>query len=83
MFGLGATASKAAVLQADPVLAATVGHDEKTGVSPATYRAPKELTQNTAAMQTAWPPKGVTWPVSPIVSTEQLGGTGPALAPVT
>ncbi|GGJ29483.1 hypothetical protein [Streptomyces brasiliensis] len=34
MFGLGATATTAAILQADPVLAATLGYDEKTGVSP-------------------------------------------------
>jgi len=53
MFGLGATASTAAILQADPVLAATLGYDEKTGVSPATYRAPKGLARNTAAKQTA------------------------------
>ncbi|WP_257042231.1 hypothetical protein [Streptomyces sp. TLI_55] len=53
MFGLGATASTAAMLQADPVLAATLGYDEKMGVSPATYRAPKGLAQNTAAKQTA------------------------------
>lgn len=53
MFGLGATASTAAILRADPVLAATLGYDEKTGVSPATYRAPKGLARNTAAKQTA------------------------------
>ncbi|MFC8712217.1 MULTISPECIES: amidohydrolase [unclassified Streptomyces] len=53
MFGLGATATTAALLQADPVLAATLGYDEKTGVSPVTYRAPKGLARNTAAKQTA------------------------------
>ncbi|MGW5780408.1 hypothetical protein [Streptomyces sp. NPDC003863] len=53
MFGLSATATTAAILQADPVLAATLGHDERTGVSPATYQAPKGLAQNTAAKQTA------------------------------
>jgi aminobenzoyl-glutamate utilization protein B len=53
MFGLSATATTAAVLQADPVLAATLGHDERTGVDPATYRAPTGLAKNTATKQTA------------------------------
>jgi amidohydrolase len=53
MFGLGATATTAAILQADPVLAATLGYDERTGVSPATYRAPTGLAKNSAAKQTA------------------------------
>ncbi|MGW7571560.1 peptidase dimerization domain-containing protein [Streptomyces tendae] len=53
MFGLGATATTAAILQADPVLAATLGYDEKTGVSPTAYRAPKGLAKNTPAKQTA------------------------------
>ena len=35
------------------MLAATLGYDEKTGVSPTTYKAPKDLAQNTAAKQTA------------------------------
>ncbi|WP_431953405.1 amidohydrolase [Actinacidiphila sp. bgisy167] len=53
MFGLGASATTAAVLQADPVLAATLGYDEKMGVSPATYRAPDGLAEDTAAKRTA------------------------------
>ncbi|MEU3855317.1 amidohydrolase [Streptomyces sp. NPDC029554] len=53
MFGLSATATTAAVLQADPVLAATLGHDEKAGISPTTYRAPRGLAKDTAAKRTA------------------------------
>jgi aminobenzoyl-glutamate utilization protein B len=53
MFGLSATATTGAVLQADPVLAATLGHDEKTGISPADYKAPKGLARNSDAKQTA------------------------------
>ncbi|MGW7541137.1 amidohydrolase [Streptomyces sp. NPDC054770] len=53
MFGLSATATTAAVLQADPVLAATLGYDERTGVSPADYRAPTGLAEDTEAKRTA------------------------------
>ncbi|SEE58430.1 aminobenzoyl-glutamate utilization protein B [Streptomyces sp. TLI_105] len=53
MFGLSATATTAAVFQADPVLAATLGHDERSGVSPATYKPPTGLARSTAAKQTA------------------------------
>ncbi|WP_121708990.1 peptidase dimerization domain-containing protein [Streptomyces sp. E5N91] len=53
MFGLGATATTTAILQADPVLAATLGYDEKTGVSPTSYTAPKGLAKTTAAKQQA------------------------------
>ncbi|MGW4600294.1 amidohydrolase [Streptomyces sp. NPDC004457] len=53
MFGLGATATTATLLKADPVLAATLGYDEKTGVSPATYEAPKGLARDSAAKRTA------------------------------
>ncbi|MEV7283185.1 amidohydrolase [Streptomyces sp. NPDC093252] len=53
MFGVSATASTAAVLQADPVLAATLGHDEKTGVYAAEYRAPTGLAGSTDAKRTA------------------------------
>ncbi|MFJ6659852.1 peptidase dimerization domain-containing protein [Streptomyces sp. NPDC091377] len=53
MFGVSATASTAAVLQADPVLAATLGHDEMTGVYAAEYRAPTGLAGNTDAKRTA------------------------------
>lgn len=53
MFGLSATATTAAILQADPVLAATLGHDERTGVSPATYQAPTGLAADTDAKKAA------------------------------
>ncbi|XVU21511.1 amidohydrolase [Actinoplanes sp. CA-054009] len=53
MFGLGAGATTAAVLAADPVLAATLGADELAGVDPATYRAPTGLAATTAAKTTA------------------------------
>ncbi|MEU3979292.1 amidohydrolase [Streptomyces sp. NPDC026672] len=53
MFGLSATATTAAILQADPVLAATLGYDERTGVSPATYQAPGGLAKDTPAKRTA------------------------------
>ncbi|HET6479043.1 MAG TPA: amidohydrolase [Actinoplanes sp.] len=53
MFGLGAGATTAAVLAADPVLAATLGYDEARGVDPATYRAPAGLARKTAAKSTA------------------------------
>ncbi|MEW2512931.1 amidohydrolase [Streptomyces sp. NPDC046870] len=53
MFGLGATATTATLLQADPVLAATLGYDERTGVSPATYKAPEGLARDSEAKRTA------------------------------
>ncbi|MFI8006980.1 amidohydrolase [Streptomyces sp. NPDC086010] len=53
MFGLGASATTAAVLQADPVLAATLGYDESTGVTAAGYRPPTGLARSTAAKKTA------------------------------
>ncbi|MFF4243538.1 amidohydrolase [Streptomyces sp. NPDC001822] len=53
MFGLGASATTAAVLQADPVLAATLGYDESTGVTAAGYRPPTGLARSTAAKRTA------------------------------
>lgn len=52
-FGLGATATTAAILQADPVLAATLGYDEKAGVLPATYSAPTGLAKDTPSKETA------------------------------
>ncbi|WP_327111225.1 amidohydrolase [Streptomyces sp. NBC_01341] len=53
MFGLGASATTAAILQADPVLAATLGYDESTGVTAAGYRPPSGLARSTAAKETA------------------------------
>jgi aminobenzoyl-glutamate utilization protein B len=53
MFGLSATATTAAVLQADPVLAATLGYDERTGVSPTGYTPPAGLAKSTEAKRTA------------------------------
>lgn len=53
MFGMGATATTAAVLQGDPVLAATLGHDERTGVSPTGYKAPTGLAGDTPAKAAA------------------------------
>ncbi|MFG2887320.1 amidohydrolase [Streptomyces sp. NPDC048297] len=53
MFGLSATATTAAILQADPVLAATLGYDEVTGVSPTGYRPPTRLAADTEAKATA------------------------------
>lgn len=50
------------------------------GNQPPLYEPLAEFLKTTGQ---SWPPKGVVWPVPPIVSTEQLGGTGPALAPVT
>ncbi|MFI1868845.1 amidohydrolase [Streptomyces jumonjinensis] len=52
-FGLGATATTATILRADPVLAATLGYDERQGVSPATYNAPTGLARESAAKSTA------------------------------
>ncbi|MEV0226259.1 hypothetical protein [Streptomyces sp. NPDC050704] len=31
----------------------------------------------------SWPPQGIDWPVSQIISREPLGTTGPGLPPVT
>ncbi|MEV6712815.1 peptidase dimerization domain-containing protein [Lentzea sp. NPDC051208] len=53
MFGLGATATTAQVLAADPVLAATLGYDESTGVSAASYRPPRGLAKTSPAKDTA------------------------------
>ncbi|MBZ9645567.1 hypothetical protein [Streptomyces sp. PSKA30] len=50
------------------------------GNQPPLYEPSAEFLKATGQ---SWPPKGVTWPVPPIVSAEQLGTTGPALAPVT
>ncbi|GHH80248.1 aminobenzoyl-glutamate utilization protein B [Streptomyces sulfonofaciens] len=52
-FGLTSAAGTAAMMSADPVLGATLGHDERTGVSPATYRAPTGLAQDSEAKSTA------------------------------
>ncbi|MEU4094807.1 amidohydrolase [Streptomyces sp. NPDC026673] len=53
MFGLSATATTAAIVQADPVLAATLGYDERIGVAPATYEPPGGLAKDSAAKKTA------------------------------
>ncbi len=53
MFGLGATATTAAMMQADPVLAATLGYDEQTGVPATGYRPPTGLAGNSPAKSTA------------------------------
>ncbi|MCO8275548.1 amidohydrolase [Actinoplanes sp. TRM 88003] len=53
MFGLSAGASTAAVLAADPVLAATLGYDETRGVTPETYRPPTGLARASTGKATA------------------------------
>ncbi|MBQ0888702.1 amidohydrolase [Streptomyces sp. RM72] len=53
MFGLTASTTTAALLQADPVLAATLGYDESTGVTAAGYRPPTGLARSTPAKDTA------------------------------
>ncbi|MFD0391924.1 hypothetical protein ACFQ3Z_00955 [Streptomyces nogalater] len=50
------------------------------GSQPPLYEPPEEFLRATGQ---SWPPKGVTWPVPPVVAAEQLGGTGPDLPPVT
>lgn len=50
------------------------------GNQPPLYEPPAGFLEATGQ---SWPPKGVTWPVPPVVSTEQLGTTGPNLATVT
>ncbi len=50
------------------------------GTQPPLYEPPAGFLKATGQ---SWPPKGVTWPVPPVVSTEQLGTTGPNLPPVT
>ncbi|TDC39672.1 amidohydrolase [Micromonospora sp. 15K316] len=53
LFGLGAGASAATMLAADPVLGATIGYDESVGFDPTTYRAPSGLAQDNPAKSTA------------------------------
>ena len=53
MFGLGATATTADVLMADPVLAATLGYDERAGVSASSYQPPRGLAKSSPAKDTA------------------------------
>ncbi|MFI5735035.1 amidohydrolase [Kribbella sp. NPDC051587] len=50
------------------------------GQQPPAYEPPQDFL--TATGQT-WPPPAVQWPVPEVVSTETLGGTGPALPPVS
>lgn len=50
------------------------------GSQPPLYEPPAEFLRQTGQ---SWPPKGIEWPVPPVVATEQLGTTGPNLAPVT
>ncbi|MGW5780410.1 hypothetical protein [Streptomyces sp. NPDC003863] len=49
------------------------------GTQPPLYEPPASFLRATGQ---SWPPAGVTWPVPPVVSTEQLGTTGPSLPPV-
>ncbi|MCM4084265.1 peptidase dimerization domain-containing protein [Paractinoplanes hotanensis] len=53
MFGLSATATTAAIAAADPVLAATLGYDERVGFDPVGYRAAAGLATSTPAKETA------------------------------
>ncbi|GAA2195972.1 hypothetical protein [Streptomyces bangladeshensis] len=46
------------------------------GSRPPLYEPPSEFLKATGQ---SWPPKGVTWPVPPVVAAEQLGTTGPDL----
>ncbi|MCK2244479.1 MULTISPECIES: amidohydrolase [unclassified Crossiella] len=48
------------------------------GTQPPLYEPPADFLQTTGQQ---WPPPGVTWPPPPVVSTEQLGTTGPELRP--
>ena len=52
-FGLTAATTTAAMAKADPVLGATLGYDEKIGVSPTTYQAPTGLARDSDAKSTA------------------------------
>jgi aminobenzoyl-glutamate utilization protein B len=52
-FGLTAAAGTVAMMNADPVLGATLGHDERIGVSPESYQAPTGLAKDTDAKSTA------------------------------
>lgn len=52
-FGLTAAAGTVAMMNADPVLGATLGHDERIGVSHENYQAPKGLAKDTDAKATA------------------------------
>ncbi|QUQ63463.1 amidohydrolase [Kutzneria sp. CA-103260] len=52
-FGLTAAASTAMMAAADPVLGATLAHDERVGVTPATYQAPTGLAKDGDAKSTA------------------------------
>jgi aminobenzoyl-glutamate utilization protein B len=50
------------------------------GTQPPLYEPPASFLKETGQQ---WPPKGITWPVDEIISTEPLGTTGPDLPPVT
>lgn len=50
------------------------------GTQPPMYQPPAEFLAKTGQQ---WPPKGITWPVPPVVAAEQLGSVGPELPPVT
>jgi amidohydrolase len=52
-FGLTAAAGTAAMMSADPVLGATLGYDESTGVRPEGYEAPGALAQDSPAKSAA------------------------------
>ncbi|MCI2417492.1 amidohydrolase [Saccharopolyspora sp. K220] len=52
-FGLTAAAGTAAMMNADPVLGASLGYDERIGVRPADYRAPTGLAKPSAAKNAA------------------------------
>lgn len=47
---------------------------------PPIYQPPPDFLRRTGQ---GWPPRGITWPVEPIIAHEQLGTTGPELPPVT
>lgn len=50
------------------------------GTQPPLYEPPADFLAKTGQH---WPPPGVTWPVPQVVSSEQLGTTGPDLPPLT
>jgi metal-dependent amidase/aminoacylase/carboxypeptidase family protein len=47
---------------------------------PPIYQPPADFLRRT---RQSWPPRGIKWPVEPIIAREQLGTTGPELSPVT
>jgi aminobenzoyl-glutamate utilization protein B len=50
------------------------------GTQPPLYEPPADFLAQTGQH---WPPKGITWPIPEVVAVEQLGTTGPDLAPVS